>query len=298
MLSQEQRICEHSKENEPAMSDFFHEYLPGDPRERIKDLLLERKITQAQLAETIGISESTLNRYLSGQTEKIPVDLLGLTDIPFVTNFDIEKLGLSVGAAKKLLQRKVDPALVSQLIEMPAFNLLIVQLGAAKRGTFDAGYDYMMEVFGTANELLAEHLRTNQGDRQAAKNAIDDIRALSMSPKQMELRGIEEAMRQIVEGFRQGSEKYLEETRALTSEIMRNITGTLRTQMNNPMKLRGITPEMMVDAIMGNLKKTELTEEQLAKLRAAILPLFTRPQEPAAKTGDQSRRGLSSGTKP
>ena len=148
------------------MSDFFHEYLPGDPRERIKDLLLERKITQAQLAETIGISESTLNRYLSGQTEKIPVDhivaiarffkvstdfLLGLTDIPFVTNFDIEKLGLSVGAAKKLLQRKVDPALVSQLIEMPAFNLLIVQLGAAKRGTFDAGYDYMMEMFGAAN---------------------------------------------------------------------------------------------------------------------------------------------------
>ncbi len=295
------------------MSDFFHEYLPGDPRERIKDLLLERKITQAQLAETIGISESTLNRYLSGQTEKIPVDhivaiarffkvstdfLLGLTDIPFVTNFDIEKLGLSVGAAKKLLQRKVDPALVSQLIEMPAFNLLIVQLGAAKRGTFDAGYDYMMETFGAANELLAEHLRTNPGDRQAAKDTIDDIRALSMSPKQMELRGIEEAMRQIVEGFRQGSEKYLEETRALTSEIMRNITGTLRTQMNNPMKLRGITPEMMVDAVMGNLKKTELTEEQLAKLRAAMLPLFTRPQDPAAKTGDQPRRGLPSGTKP
>ena len=56
------------------MSEFFHEYLPGDPRDRIKDLLRERKITQAQLAETIGISESTLNRYLSGQTEKIPVD--------------------------------------------------------------------------------------------------------------------------------------------------------------------------------------------------------------------------------
>ena len=295
------------------MSDFFHEYLPGDPRERIKDLLLERKITQAQLAETIGISESTLNRYLSGQTEKIPVDhivaiaryfkvstdfLLGLTDVPFVTNFDIEKLGLSVGAAKKLLQRKVDPALVSQLIEMPAFNLLIVQLNAARHGTFDAGYDYMMEMFGAANELLAEHLRTNPGDRQAAKDTIDDIRALSMSPKQMELRGIEDAMRQIVEGFRQGSEKYLEETRTLTSEIMRNITGTLRTQMNNPMKLRGITPEMMVDAVMINLEKTDLTEEQLAKLRAAILPLFTRPQEPAAKNGDQLRRGLPSGANP
>ena len=100
------------------MSGFFHEYLPGDPRERIKDLLLEHKITQAQLAEKLNISESALNRCLSGQTEKLSADhivaiarffkvstdfLLGLTDIPFVTNFGIEKLGLSVGAAKKLL---------------------------------------------------------------------------------------------------------------------------------------------------------------------------------------------------
>ena len=92
-----------------------------------------------------------------------------MTGVPFVTNFDIEKLELSVSTTKKLLQRKVDPALVSQLIEMPAFNLLIVQLGAAKRGTFDAGYDSMMNVFGAANELLTEHLRTTPGDRQTAK---------------------------------------------------------------------------------------------------------------------------------
>ncbi len=295
------------------MSDFFHEYLPGDPRERIKDLLLERKITQAQLAETIGISESTLNRYLSGQTEKIPVDhivaiarffkvstdfLLGLTDIPFVTNFDIEKLGLSVGAAKKLLQRTVDPALVSQLIETPAFDTLIVQLNAARHGTFDAGYNYMSSVFETANQMLTDQVRANPGDRHAAKKVIEEIRTLSVDSKQIELSGLEAAMQQIVAEFKKGSREYLEKMKTLTSEIMRNIASTLRTQMNNPMKLQGVTPEMMVDAVMANLEQAELTDEQRDALRAAMLPLFTRPQDLAAKIGDQPKRGLPSGTKP
>ena len=36
----------------------LHEYLPGDSRERIQDLLIERKMTQAQLAEKLEISRS------------------------------------------------------------------------------------------------------------------------------------------------------------------------------------------------------------------------------------------------
>ena len=39
----------------------LHEYLPGDSRERIQDLLIERKMTQAQLAEKLEISESSLS---------------------------------------------------------------------------------------------------------------------------------------------------------------------------------------------------------------------------------------------
>lgn len=146
----------------------IHEYLPADCRERIKDLLKEREMSQAQLAEKIGISESAFSRYLSGQTDKLSTEnivaiakvfdvttdfLLCLTDVPFTTNFDIEKLGLSVKAAEKLLQRKVDPTVVSQLIELPAFNRLIFQLAAVQRGVLDAGYQYMNEMFSAAKTL-------------------------------------------------------------------------------------------------------------------------------------------------
>ena len=52
----------------------IHEYLPADCRERIKDLLKEREMSQAQLAEKIGISESAFSRYLSGQTDKLSTE--------------------------------------------------------------------------------------------------------------------------------------------------------------------------------------------------------------------------------
>jgi methyltransferase-like protein len=156
----------------------------------------------------------------------------------------------------------------------------------------------MSSVFETANQLLADHVRGNPGDRRAAKNVIEEIRTLSVEPRQIELSGLEAAMQQIVAEFKKGSREYLEKMKTLTSEIMRNIASTLRTQMNNPMKLQGVTPEMMVDAVMANLADAELTDEQRGALRAAMLPLFTRPQEPAAKTGDQPRRCLPSGTKP
>ena len=273
----------------------LHEYLPGragDSRERIQDLLKERGMNQAELAKQIGMSESSLSRYLSGQTDKLSTEnivsiarvfdvttdfLLCLTDIPYTTNYDIEKLGLSVKAAEKLLKRKVDPTTVSQLIETSAFNQLIVQLEAAKKRTYDTAYVYMSEFFDQANALVTEHARNNPEDRQATKELIEDMRSIKLVPRQIELAGIERAAQMIVAEFKKGSDAHLQETQNLTSEIMRKITSNLRTQMNQPMKLQGITPEMLVDSIIGCVDKLEITEEQSESLRAALLPLFTKP---------------------
>ena len=276
------------------MTNTLHRYFPGEPgnsRERIQDLLRERGMSQAELAEKIGLSESSLSRYLSGQTDKLSADnivaiarafevttdfLLCLTDIPFTTNYDIAKLGMSGKAAEKLLRRKVNPETVSQLIETQGFNLLIQQLDVARKGTYDAGYLYMSEMISGARSLFANAAQENPDDRRAMKKTLEDMRSLQAMPRQIELAGVEDAMRQIVAEFRKGTESYLAETQKLTSEIMRKITGSLRTQMNNPVKLRGITPEMMVDSIIDCLKDTELTEEQKASLKADLLPLFTK----------------------
>ena len=46
-------------------------YLPGTVRQRIQELIKERKITQAELAAEIGMAESSLSRFLSEKQIKL-----------------------------------------------------------------------------------------------------------------------------------------------------------------------------------------------------------------------------------
>lgn len=75
------------------------------------------KIKQAELTVRIGMAESTLSRFLRGDTDKlgngniiriarvfnVSTDfLLGEVDVPDRVNYDISELGLSVQATRNL----------------------------------------------------------------------------------------------------------------------------------------------------------------------------------------------------
>ena len=46
-------------------------YPPGKIRNRIQDLMKSQKVTQAELATRIGVSERSLRRFISGKTDKL-----------------------------------------------------------------------------------------------------------------------------------------------------------------------------------------------------------------------------------
>ena len=296
------------------MEEKLHTYLPGVPgnsRERIQDLLRENDMTQAELAEKIGMSESALSRYISGQTDKLSAEsivaiakafgvttdfLLCLSDIPFTTNYDSARLGLSAKAAEKLLKRKVDPEkvdpeVVSKLIESRPFTLLISQISQMRNDTYAAGYAYMTSMLHSANDLLTEFAQTNPEDRHAAKQVIDDIRGFRRATYSAQLDEIHKTVDLIVEDFRKGSSTDIEAMEKLTTEAMQKIISNLGTQVNESTKLRSITPEMMVNAIMPSFEGLELGEEQTEQLRAAMLPLFMRPQDLAKQMKTQETTG-------
>lgn len=299
------------------MSTELHEYLPGipgDSRERIKNLLDEREMNQAKLAELTGMSESALSRYLSGHTDTITTEniiaiakvfhvstdfLLCLTDIPYATNYDIEKLGLSAKAAKKLLTRQLNPEIVSKLLEMPAFDLLAEKLQEMRDGTMAAGVASMKAIFKKAEDILTEYARENPGNRRKMQQAISEIHAIQpASAYEVDTASAETIFRKIMQDFKAGSKEYVESVDKLTTAIMNRIVANLRKQTNHPEKLRGITPEMMTDALMETLAPLELSEEQMTGLRNALLPLFTRPQDLPSKQTEPPKEGLPSGTEP
>lgn len=111
-------------------------YLPGTVRERIKDLMKSKKMTQTELAKQIGISESTLSRFIGGKTDKLSDEsiiqianifcvstdfLLGMVDEPDRKNYYISELGLSVEAAKNLYTGKVNTEVLNRLLTNPHF---------------------------------------------------------------------------------------------------------------------------------------------------------------------------------
>lgn len=112
-------------------------YLPGTVRERIKDLMKSKKMTQTDLAKQINISESALSRFISGKTDKLGDEsiiqianifcvstdfLLGVVDEPDRKNYDISELGLSAESAKKLYTGKVNTEVLNRLLTNPHFD--------------------------------------------------------------------------------------------------------------------------------------------------------------------------------
>ena len=111
--------------NQKRRCSSLHEYFQGTVGERIQDLLREKKMTQAVLAQRTQISKATLNRYITDENSRIPHDallqiaraldvstdfLLGATDIPYRTNYDIDELGLTAAACCQALHRRAEPA--------------------------------------------------------------------------------------------------------------------------------------------------------------------------------------------
>ncbi len=138
-------------------------YLPGGARERILDLMKERKVTQKDLAARIGATESALSRFLSGASDRLDSEallriarcfgvsadfLLGETAVPDRKNYEIVELGLSAQAARNLCTGRVCADVVSRLLESPRFAELTFLLQRYFAGTLAQGY-------AAHNQLLA-----------------------------------------------------------------------------------------------------------------------------------------------
>lgn len=146
-------------------------YLPGDTRQRIQDLIKYKKITQAELAERVGLSSSTLSRYLQGRTTNlgdgfiiriaeyfdVSTDFLpGETDIPDRKNYNIEELGLSSETAKLLYTGKVNASALNRLVEHPRFPQLLLLLARYRDETMIAGINAMNQVLTFMRSLTLD----------------------------------------------------------------------------------------------------------------------------------------------
>lgn len=271
----------------------MHEYFPGDSRGRIQDLLRERGMTQAQLAEKLEISESSLNRYISGQTDKLSTEnivkmarvfgvstdfLLCETDIPYRTNYDIGELGLTAKAAARLYTGEVDPAVVSQLLEHKEFAILVAQIAQYKDATISAGIAGMNAMFSKMGALAMRVGKQQPAVRRMAIQAAQDALALKQAISKPETTAMEATFLRIVADLRNGADAYIAESAKLTTETIDKVLGNLEKR-GSKVSPNGVTPEQMVESILDTTDPAIITEEHRAALRTVLLPLFKQTEK-------------------
>ena len=242
-------------------------FLPGTIRDRIKDLMKSRKMTQAELAVRIGMAESTLSRFLRSDTDKLGNEsiiriarifnvstdiLLGEVDVPDRVNYDISELGLSVQAARNLFTHKVNPQVVNALLENPEF---------ANTTNLISGYldDELAKGFAAQNQLYA----TVAGMLRNEPEAVDDVKKLQTPVYQADLAAIQRSFMSAVQAVKKEAGNDLSASRDLTSQAVKKIYAELTKGQKKPN--RKITPEQIGDTVAQSVSHLPGVDTELIK---------------------------------
>ena len=108
---------------------------------RVRNLRLDKNLSQKQLADRLFVAHSQISRLESGETTNISSSLLValakelhvstdyllcLTPISVPKSYVISQLGLSEEAVKRLITKKIDASVLNRLLEHKDFPKLCV----------------------------------------------------------------------------------------------------------------------------------------------------------------------------
>ena len=239
-------------------------YLPGTVRQRIQELIKERKITQAELSAEIGMAESTLSRFLSEKTDKIGDEyiikiadflgvstdfILGQTAFPERRNYDIEELGLSYKAAMALYTREVDIDVVNRILESPQFPEITRMIAryfkdsnAEGPAGLNAMWDTMRQMIGT---LDTSHLTNPQEGTEAAAQILGMMKT---APHEKDVEAIQSALMTMLQDIKTGIQTQTPTTELATKQITQSMMQSMVKGENAVPTLQSISPEQLAGA--------------------------------------------------
>ena len=239
-------------------------YLPGTVRQRIQELIKERKITQAELAAEIGMAESSLSRFLSEKTDKIGDEyiikiadflgvstdfILGQTAFPERRNYDIEELGLSYKAAMALYTREVDTDVVNRILESPQFPEITRMIAryfkdsnAEGPAGLNAMWDTMRQMIGT---LDTSHLTNPQEGTEAAAQILGMMKT---APHEKDVEAIQSALMTMLRDIKAGIQTQTPTTELATKQITQSMMQSMVKGENAVPALQSISPEQLAGA--------------------------------------------------
>lgn len=278
-------------------------WLPADTRTRLMDSCKSRNISQAKLAEVIGVDRSALSRFLNGKTDSLSHEhvirmakyfnvstdfLLGETDDPSRINYDIGELGLTVKAAECLYTRKVDPAILCRLLEQKRCGDLMHEIGLYLDETMASGIAAQNQLYNSLSSMLNAHAAEHPAEKQAAAAAAQTVLAMRQ-PLYTEKDRIHSDFDHILLEIKKDSPQKAKQAAFVTRGTMRNMMSRVK-KGSQGFDLH-ITPEELVESILGLMDMAVCPESfrpkmdrLIPRLREDLTEFFTLAK--AAKEHD------------
>lgn len=265
----------------------MHEYMTGSVNERINDLIIERKTTQVKLAKAIGVSEATMSRYVKGTTA-IPCDvllkiaryfqvttdfLLGATNIPYKTNYDIDRLGLTEEAAKRLIRHDLNMDVLNKLLVSEDFAILTEQIAQYVDETNRAGMAVMNRVLQIAGNLVAKQAKTHPLDKAAAVRTYREIKGNMVAPQLPDTAAMERTWGLILNDLKNGAAEKTKESQKLTTEVMERLIEKLESRKGT-FDLHSVTIHDITGAIAEVIVESGYPEEEKEELEKNLVKMF------------------------
>ena len=265
----------------------MHEYMTGSVNERINDLIIGRKTTQVKLAKAIGVSEATMSRYVKGTTA-IPCDvllkiaryfqvttdfLLGATNIPYKTNYDIDRLGLTEEAAKRLIRHDLNMDVLNKLLVSEDFAILTEQIAQYVDETNRAGMAVMNRVLQIAGNLVAKQAKTHPLDKAAAVRTYREIKGNMVAPQLPDTAAMERTWGLILNDLKNGAAEKTKESQKLTTEVMERLIKKLESRRGT-FDLHSVTIHDITGAIAEVIVESGYPEEEKEELEKNLVKMF------------------------
>ena len=216
--------CSIDKEEDDEM----REYLPGNLQERLRELRESKGYTGSRVADEIGIDRTTYGRIENGSTKTISSDILlklaalyevptdyilGTSNTPENTAYDIQELGLSVEAAKNLYSGKVDQRVVNELLINDKFamatRLMAMYFSSSVARMMTAHNELLSFTYGLLDEMVTGGKIPGDKDIREAKQKL---KASKIPAEGVELSRIQ---MQLMSAVREVKKKVVEEVSSL-----------------------------------------------------------------------------------
>ena len=249
-------------------------YLTGDLRFRLKNIMMERNVSQGQLAKVAGISESTFSRFMSGQIQDLSSEsviriareldvstdfLLGIINVPDKRNYNISDLGLTAQAARNLYTQRVNRDVVAYLLENLKFAETTRLIADYMSGSLAAGIAAQNQLIDGAADLLI-------GAKQITGARDMKVRKI---PKNQVLEKIQTTFAAAVRDMEKDVTLEVA-AKKLTDEQFER----MRSELTKDEALAGkqISPEQFADMILASIQSQNLLSGETAqKLRDALI---------------------------